>query len=151
MRKGFTLIELLIVIIIVGILATMAIPQYAKLIDKAKRVEAVTMLSSLGTASLMYYMQMGNIPSNIISTTDRDLYVAIPDEGSWAYINILDSSVPKSKFLWQANYIQHPGWKVGIKVDMPQGTKNFYEKKEADPGVNFVPADFNITDYKINP
>ena len=43
-KKAFTLLELLMVVIIIGILATLAVPQYEKFKEKAIAAEAVNML-----------------------------------------------------------------------------------------------------------
>ena len=80
MKRGFTLIELLIVVIIVGILATVALPQYTKVVQKARGAEAVSMLGSLRTAQMLYYVEKSKF------TTGRtDLVVEYPTSGNWAY------------------------------------------------------------------
>ena len=59
MKKAFTLVELLIVIIIIGILATMAVPQYQKMVNRAKWAEAVQMAGAIRTAEEIYKAQNG--------------------------------------------------------------------------------------------
>jgi type IV pilus assembly protein PilE len=49
-NKGFTLIELMIVVVVIGILAAIAIPNYSQFTRKAKRQEAVTALNELQQA-----------------------------------------------------------------------------------------------------
>jgi len=55
MRKGFTLIELLIVIVIIGILASVAVPNYTRMVERAKAEQAVTYLKVIRTGEKIYY------------------------------------------------------------------------------------------------
>ena len=54
-QAGFTLIELVIVIVILGILATQAIPTYLSLVDDAKKASAKANLGALRSAISVYY------------------------------------------------------------------------------------------------
>lgn len=80
--KGFTLIELLIVIIIIGILATLAIPQYTKMVEKSRTGEAKTVLGSMRTGEELYFAAE-NKYTNLI--TDLEKYVTVPDTTSVAH------------------------------------------------------------------
>lgn len=68
MRRGFTLIELIIVIIIVGILATIGMTQYTKVIEKGRAAEAKQVLGSLRTGQNAYYLENGSYTTTISDT-----------------------------------------------------------------------------------
>ena len=57
--KGFTLIEMLVVVLIIGILAGVALPQYTRTVEKSRLAEAMITLSSLQRAVDMYVLANG--------------------------------------------------------------------------------------------
>ncbi len=65
MKKGFTLLELIVVIIIIGILATLGFTQYSMLIEKGRTAEAKSILGTMRTAAEAYNMENGTYPSSI--------------------------------------------------------------------------------------
>ena len=58
-KGGFTLIELLVVVLIIGILAAIAVPQYFKVVEKGKAAEAFATLDSLRGAQERFLAASG--------------------------------------------------------------------------------------------
>lgn len=73
MKKGFTLLELIIVIIIIGVLATLGITQYSRAIEKGRSAEAKSILGSLRSQQTAYYQDKGTYGSI------ADLGVGVPE------------------------------------------------------------------------
>jgi type IV pilus assembly protein PilE len=61
--SGFTLIELLVVVLIIGILAAIAVPQYFKVVEHSKAAEAVQWIGTVQGAQEQYLAGKGNYAS----------------------------------------------------------------------------------------
>lgn len=72
-NKAFTLIELLVVVLIIGILASVALPQYQKAVMKSRYTQLVTVATSLIQAAEAYYMANGG---NITDVENLDIEMA---------------------------------------------------------------------------
>jgi general secretion pathway protein G len=78
-QDGFTLIELMVVILIIGLLATIVVQNLRSATDKAKRVKAQADISQIKSALDRYYLDAGSYP-----TSDQGLpaLMAAPENGN---------------------------------------------------------------------
>ena len=77
--SGFTLIELLVVVLIIGILAAVAMPQYTKAVEKARAAEALTTGRSLVNAIKVAQLANGG------PVTWDMLDIERPNSNTWDY------------------------------------------------------------------
>lgn len=121
-RKGFTLIELMIVVAIIGILAAVAIPKFAELLERSRDGATKGNLNSIRSAISIYYAQNeGKWPTDL--TTDFSGFLTvIPPAKSTPLGNTADvalvGGVPSSAGTGWA-YLQDGGliWANSIATD----------------------------------
>jgi prepilin-type N-terminal cleavage/methylation domain-containing protein len=106
-KKGFTLLELLVVVLIIGILAGIALPQYRSAVRKARVAEAQVILKAVIDAEDRWILQYGNF--------------------EWSSWEELDIEVPTESQYWTfeqeeciangCGVIALPKWEEGYQIE----------------------------------
>ncbi|OAZ96200.1 pilin [Halomonas sp. G11] len=86
-QGGFTLIELMIVVAIIGVLASIAVPQYQNYVGRAQVSEAISLMSPAKTAISEYFISRGEFPTN-----NAEAGLSEPAEMAGKYVASVDVS-----------------------------------------------------------
>lgn len=93
--KGFTLAELMAVVLILGILVSVAVPQYSKAIERTRGAEAATLLRSIYDSCERFAIERGRTDNNCVAavTDGKSVFTKldVAVKGTYTGSNVLNT------------------------------------------------------------
>ena len=83
-QEGFSLIELLIVVAIIGIIATIAVPQLLDAIDRGRQRRTMADMRNIATANGTYRVDEGDYADALASIQTGGYMQVVPTTDAWA-------------------------------------------------------------------
>lgn len=91
-RKAFTLVEILIVVVILGILAAIVVPQFTSATEEARTGNLESQVKTIDSALELYRARTGSYPGGPTAVPDSAVFTTLNEEG---YLK----SIPRNPFL----------------------------------------------------
>ena len=87
-QRGFATLEVILMVMVIGILASIAVPRFNNVTTAANTAKIQSDLATIDTALAIYYMEQGSYPTQVSQLSDhiRDVANLKPPKGQ-AYIN----------------------------------------------------------------
>ena len=115
MQKAFTLIELLVVVLIIGILSSIALPQYQKAVERARTAEIFQNMGTLERGIDIYLLENGYPASGTIQFLGDSPNVRLPVDIT-AGMNCSDEYCSTSHFIYSAYCNSSYCYAVGCRL-----------------------------------
>lgn len=108
-KRSFSVLEIIVVIVIIGILAALGIPQYQKVVERARQTEGLVFLSQVHASQNRYYYEH----DYVYPTTSAALDIGLPVPKFFENLNLdSDGSATVDRNSQSAG-----NWEYSIKID----------------------------------
>ncbi|MBQ3336365.1 MAG: type II secretion system protein [Selenomonadaceae bacterium] len=98
-QRGFATLEVILMVMVIGILASVAVPRFNEVTTAANTAKIQSDLSTIDTAISLYYMDEGEYPGEVSDLKDylRDADNIKPPTGT-AYVTGKVTKISKTKY-----------------------------------------------------
>ena len=118
-KKGFTLIEMLVVVLIIGILAGIALPQYTLAVEKARSAEVLMNLATI-KREIQFYITANGLPTSG-RVEYKDFATVDLSGGEW------DGDAYTTKFYrYYAMNVKNIGESVGGYIEIDRNVDDYF-------------------------